>query len=107
MCSFLIKSGNNSKFEYFFYPECENTTNEEFIIYYYTSINKDKNNKIFTLRYTDSVSVIDETFEIINLATKLLFSNIPIEEIPKITFQDKYRAKSIHRIGKPIPYLES
>lgn len=95
MCSFLIRPYWSSEFEYFAYPECKHTSNEDFALHYFLSSGSIHYTLI--IRYTDGVSIIDDTFLI-----------SPIDPCPglKVLFQAKYKAERINREMKPIPFLK-
>ena len=97
MCSFLIRPTLSSvaSFEYFAYPECKHTSNEDFVLHYFLSTGSIIDT--FTIRYTDGVSIIDDTFSI-----------SPIQPCPdlKAIFQPKYKVDRINREMRPIPFLE-
>lgn len=121
MCSFYVRELISGEWEYKVFPNCETKSTCDFIIYFHSlqfeleyddfgeviSPKVDERDEYFyQLKYTDGTSIVIETFKVAKLVTKLLFANVPVEDIPKLMFQQKWSCRSINKEYKLLPFLE-
>lgn len=121
MCSFYVRELITGDWEYKTFPNCESKSNYDFIIHFHASqfeldyddfgnvITPDipeRDEYFYQLKYTDGTSIVLETFKVTKLITKLLFGEVPVEEIPKLIFHQKWSCRSIAKEYKLLPFLE-
>lgn len=122
MCSFYVRELITGNWEYKTFPQCLDKSNEDFIIHFHSlqfeldyddegniisEPVEEKDEYFYQLKYLDGTSIILETFKVTKIITKLLFGELPVEQIPKIVLHQKWSCRSIHKEYKLIPFLEN